>query len=757
VASRTTVLRNAGRHQEKSPTELPTDRTSVCTHLVSALAPLLRRLREAAGLTQEELAERAAVSSRTISDAERGLRTRIYADTAGRIADALNLTEQDRETFFAIARGRRQPELGSQGDLPHPLTPLVDRTTELALLEAVLDPGSDRRLVTVTGLAGTGKTRLAIGAAARLHPRYASHVRFVPLAATEAGRVADAVATALSTVPTRIAAAVGDRPTLVVLDSFEHVLDDAAWLAGLLQHAPTLRVLVTSRVRLGISGEQELPLGPLGADDAARLFLDRARDLVPDLLADDVAIAEICRLTSGLPLPLELAAAQVGHLPLHLLTDRLRSGLADANRVVQDAVAWSISSLSADARSVLAGASMFAAGARFEALEAVCRPVDVVPALGQLVDRRLVVLDRTGTVARWRMLDAVREAAIRLVAPDIERRGAYTAFYLEFLRGADQQLGHEDAWYQQLAAEEPNIRAALGWAEGNRDADTLLRLATGMWLFWQSRGGLEEGRRWLRSGLAMRPAADDQLQMTALWGLAWLAYHQGDDAAAESAGRKLAELAVESGQDLPRRNALTIGGMVAIAGNRPREAIALLTDALRIARELQRPWILAASLLNLALAQLAVPSPDAARPLLGEALQQYDDIGDRRFHARCLGYLGLASLLDGDPERARALFLQSFTSFRGLAEPAGIAEGLAGLAAVEAATGEAATAAVLAAAAERTRDSVATRELPLERRIAERYLGTAADRIGPEAWAEAWRRGRQLGIDDIATELGLSG
>jgi non-specific serine/threonine protein kinase len=269
-----------------------------------------------------------------------------------------------------------------------------------------------------------------------------------------------------------------------------------------------------------------------------------------------------------------------------------------------------------------------------------------------------------------------------------------------------------------------------------------------MWLFWQSRGGLDEGRRWLSRGLALQPAAIPAVRMTALWGLAWLAYHQGDDDAADAAGQQLAELAAHSSDDVATRNALTIEGMVAIARDRPKEAVVHLTEALNIARRLRQPWLLATSLLNLGLGHLASGSPERARLFLGEGLQRYQDIGDLRFRARCVGYLGLAALLDADPERAKALFGQSLQAFRDLDEPAGIAEGLAGLAATESASRPAA-AAMLAGAASRVRDSVAARELPLERRIAARYLNAAAEKLGQDAWQDAWQRGRDVPINDL--------
>jgi tetratricopeptide (TPR) repeat protein len=244
-----------------------------------------------------------------------------------------------------------------------------------------------------------------------------------------------------------------------------------------------------------------------------------------------------------------------------------------------------------------------------------------------------------------------------------------------------------------------------------------------------------------------------------LWGVAWLAHHQGDDEAAAAAGRELAVLAEEEGDELTRRNALTIAGMVAIAGDRVDEAIGVLGEALELAHRVNAPWILATSMLNLALADLSDGGGGAvaeARSLLGDALACYESIGDRRFRARCLGYLGVAALLENDADRAQALFRQSLTVFRDLEEPGGMAEALSGLAAVAAASGRSEEAARLAGAGERVRQTVGARELPLERRIAERYLGPAAEILGPSIWAEAWREGVELATE-VAVTLALGG
>ena len=323
---------------------------------MSEFAASLRRFREQVQLTQEELAERAGVSARTISDVERGLRSRIYADTASRLASALALQGPQRNEFVELARGRAAREVTPASSLPHPLTAIIGRDHELARVAAELDPSADGRLVTITGLGGCGKSRLAVAAAQQLASVYGGRVWFVPLAALQGpDLLLDALAAVVGTVRARISAAMGSQPALVLLDAFEHVQPAASQLEQLLHETAGLRVLVTGRAPLRIAGEREVPLGPLPPEHAVQLFRDRARDLIPDLADDPATVADICALTSGLPLPIELAAAHVRYLPVTLLRDQLRSGLSDVDGVVQDAVAWSVSSLSDEQRRVLGG------------------------------------------------------------------------------------------------------------------------------------------------------------------------------------------------------------------------------------------------------------------------------------------------------------------------------------------------------------------------------------------------------------------
>ena len=749
---------------------------------MSPLGRLLRRHREQARLTQEELADRAGVSARTISDIERGVRARAYADTAARLSVALGLTETDRAAFLNAARGPNRMAGHRGSSVPRPITPLIGREREVSQLVTALD-AEERRLVTITGLGGVGKTRLAFAVAAELEVPFEGRVYYLPIPPNQDVRLLiAAVARSLGVPergsPTDLAEDLAGRRTLVVLDPLEHVMAAVADLEAVLAAAPELRILAASRVCLHVAGEYELALEPLPVPTvsqpewfrvpAARLFLERVRELRPDLEVHPEIVVDICRRVSGLPLALELAAARIRHFPPTVLRDRLAENIGDLTsgkqdpsgryRSLEQTLAWSTESLSADEALVLAIAALFPGGLRLDAAGAMCGPgLDVVASVSTLVDKSLLFLDTSSeelSVPRWRMLDVIRQFVQGSTAVvESGLRAGFLQFYLRLLAELAGEVGREE-WFGQLAAEDANLKTALTWAAEDRDAETLLGLCGGLWQFWQTRGELTEGRRWLETGLSVRPAASDATTMTALWGLGWLAYHQADEAAAADAAVRLAELAERHQDDRARRNALTLRGMVAIARDRGTEAVDLLQDALSMARRVGERWLLATSKLNLGLAYLCLGNTDRARAGIGEALRVYEEIGDQRFHARCLAYLGHAALIDQDPDRASALIRNSLTAFRDLAEPGGTAEGLVGLAAVHALQGNTTRAALLAGAAERLRDSYAGRQLPLDERISGRHLAVAQTILGPEEWSRAWAEGRELQLDS-AIDLAL--
>jgi len=303
-------------------------------------------------MTQEELAERAGISARTVSDLERGLRTTVHHDTARRLATALELGEEQRRKFEAITRGRAfvPSSPPAAGGLPAVPTPFFGRSRELESVKSTL-VASHVRLLTLTGPGGIGKTRLALEAAAGIQPSFPDGIFFVSLGELkDASLVAPELAKSVGAVETGagleelLTARLAGRRVLVVLDTFEHLTPAAPLVYSLLLRCPEATFLVTSRSALRLRGEHEFPVPPLESpgqigehalEDIVRwpataLFWERAQAVRPDLQLDTqsaLLVVEICRRLDGLPLAIELAAARVKHLPLAAIRDQLEHRL----------------------------------------------------------------------------------------------------------------------------------------------------------------------------------------------------------------------------------------------------------------------------------------------------------------------------------------------------------------------------------------------------------------------------------------------
>ena len=491
---------------------------------------VLKRFRLAAGLTHEALAERASLGARTISDLERGISRAPRADTLALLVEALDLSSPQRTLLEAAAR--RYPGVSpsaaslarSPSHLPISLTSFVGRQQETPAIRRLLRR-DDTRLVTLTGPGGVGKTRLAFHVATKVDDPFPDGVFAVDLAPiTDRGGVCKAIGRAVGTGDERdpllksLIAALAEKQLLLVLDNFEHLLATAPLVTDLLRGCPHLKVLVTSRAALRLSGEQEFPVPPLPVPDpthlpgietlanyaAVALFVDRAARVRPDfaLTADNAAaIAAICALLDGLPLAVELAAARVRTLPPRILLERLQQvstmpvlglltgGPRDAparQQTLRHTITWSHDLLDAQERALFRRLAVFADGCTLEAAEVVCNPsrepngsdaslavgehfheIDVLDGLQSLVDKSLVAQDSGPDGApRFRMLETIRAYAWeQLVASgeDALLRRWHASYYLSLVEDTGALLFASEGKRAKLAAEQGNVQAALHW------------------------------------------------------------------------------------------------------------------------------------------------------------------------------------------------------------------------------------------------------------------------------------------------------
>jgi predicted ATPase/class 3 adenylate cyclase len=459
--------------------------------------------------------------------------------------------------------------LAPASSLPAPATRFLGREREIAEVSELL---SSSRLLTLTGPGGTGKTRLSLAVAAAVADRFPDGVAFVPLGEiTQLELVLPSIAHELG-LPDRggaqpmerILAHLAARRMLLVLDNFEHIVDAAPEVAELLSGAPQVAVLVTSRSALRVYGEREYPVPPLSTPDPARLpaldalaryeavalFVDRAQAAQPSFALTDAnaaAVAEICHRLEGLPLAIELAAARIKLLSPRAIRDRLTKrldllaggarDLPARQQTLRGAIEWSHELLDDGDRRIFAALGVFVGGAGFEAVEEVCRDldVDVLECLASLVDKSLVRRDdgADGEV-RFTMLETIREYALERLegtgaAEDVRARHA--AWYLDLAERAAAVIMGPDRrrWLDVLEQEHGNLRAALGWATRTGRADLALRLASALWRFWQMRGHLVEGLERTRAAIAAADEDEDPACLArALDAAGGLAYWMGD-------------------------------------------------------------------------------------------------------------------------------------------------------------------------------------------------------------------------------------
>ena len=640
--------------------------------------------------------------------------------------------------------------------LPAPPTAIVGRERELAEICELLS-GEDVRVLTITGPAGAGKTRLALEVAAQPTLDFPDGIVFVELAAVSEPplaltAIAHAVGVAESTgsLEAALERFLVRRAALLVLDNLEQVLGASPLIARLLAAAPRLKVLATSRIPLRIRGEREYPLGGLSAEDAVALFAERAAAVRPEFTANGV-VTELCTALDGLPLALELAAARVRAAApeqlLELLSDRLGllSGgsrdLPERHRTLRAAVDWSHELLGPAERESLARLGVFSGGFTLTAADAVCG-VDVF-ALETLTEHSLLRHDGE----RFHMLETIRAYALerldeRMEGDEMRRRHA--EHFAEFAESAEMAVLRGDeqaAWIARVEAEHDNLRAALAWTHEAGEVELELRLAGALRGFWYVRSYLGEGRRWYAQALAAEGAQPPALRAKALRGAMSLAHRQGRFDDAQRYADEALELYRQVGDEEGVQTALNNLAALAVARDDPHDARRLFEQSTELAAERGDRWGEALTGSNLGYLALTLDDVDEAERRLRASLELLRELGAREETAIPVQNLGFVALRRGDVPAARALFEES----RELSEAVGWQEGvnyaLVGLAAVLAAEGRAEQAGEALGAAERVRRETGVSLEPLERAVNEETVVKVRAALGDEAYAAARQRG----------------
>jgi predicted ATPase/DNA-binding SARP family transcriptional activator len=667
------------------------------------------------------------------------------------------------------------PTTGPPRRVPIPPYPLLGRERELdALAELVRRDGT--RLVTLTGIGGIGKTRLALELVNRLAPEFPDGVGVALLATVqEPALVARTILEALGLPEAgrdpeeALIGTLSASRLLLLIDNFEQVLAAAPTVARLLGAAPGLTVIVTSRAPLHVAAEHEFAVPPLAEDEAAELFVTRAQAANPSFALSEqnaAAVAELCVRLDGLPLAIELAAARSKLLPPVALLARLGNrlelltgGRRDAPRHQQTlrmTLDWSYDLLDSDAQRLFAQLGVFAGGCTLASAESVCRVEgSVLDGLAALVDESLVA-QRESDEPRFTLLQLVRDYALeRLNASgeNNETRNRHLEHFVAFAEEAEPGLAGSDqaGWLARIEGEHDNLRAALAYALETEDSRSALRLAVGVRRFWQIHGYLAEGRESLESALAASEDTPSELRANGFNMAGILAGEQGDFDAA----RVSFTAAAEEGRAVGATRALS--SALVNLGN-----LAFFSGDTSAARELYRESIYHFSSLgdvsgqarakeNIGLLSLTAGDAGEAVSWLAAARDLAREVGDELEVGRATRSLAAAMVELGAEAEATNLLAESLGIVRALGDTHGIGDCLEIFAGLAATTGEAARAATLFGASDVVRASIGARRHRDHEILYERWLARALSQLDTSTYSRRYEDGRLLTLDEACS------
>lgn len=692
----------------------------------------------------------------------------VLSEATRRLLDAgIAIQDLGEHRLKDLLGGERLYQLGS-GDfpplrtldatnLPVAASALVGREREIGELVGLLSNGT--RLLTLTGPGGTGKTRLALQVAAELVGTQHDGVFWVPLAGLSDCELLSSEVAQTIGAPDDLAAFLRGKELLLLLDNFEHLLDAAPRVSALLAASDGLRVLVTSRAPLRVSGEREYRLEPLPLGEAAALFVERARSTGRDI-EPDTTVEEICRRVDGLPLAVELAAARTKLLAPEALLERLESALPlltggardapERQRTLRATIEWSFDLLDPGAQELFARLAVFAGGFPLEAAEEITYAD--LDGLTTLVDYSLV---KPIGDDRFLMLETIREYARERLegsgdVDDLRKRHA--DFFGRLAEQAHaRRFDAEAEWSARLDVDHDDLRAALDWLEAH-DTDAALELAGALGWFWLSRGLLDEGLGRLSKALSAS-GTGGRSQARALTAAGALTARHGHTAR----GREQLEEGLALWRELGDRDELasaldSLGWPLIYDAGDEAAALAAFEEALEVRRELGDEAGETRALVGVCQVLVAIGEVERAETIARELLERAG--GDPRTEHFAYHFLADCALIRGDTVEAEKRYRESLRAALPLGDVIETSFEVQGVAMALAGNGDAESALRLAGSVDATWESLGISiSIAFWDALLQRYLGPAREHLGAQS-DEVWADGRALVFDD-AVELAL--
>ena len=649
--------------------------------------------------------------------------------TAKDLLDDLKSLQQELEFQSKLERSTAAPVVEEPdpaasseqcpNNLPSQVTQLIGRKAEIVAVGKQLRR-EDLRLLTLTGPGGTGKTSLAVAVAADLLHEFKDGVFLVSLAAIrDSTLVPSTVAQILgvkeageTSLLDRLKDFLRVREMLLVIDNFEQVVEAATVVGELLNSSPKLKILITSREPLRITGEHEFAVPTLSVPaldrsqpfetwaryPAVELFVERAAAVKPEFefTSDNApAIVEICSRLDGLPLAIELAAARVKVLPPRALLARLDSrlkvlmggarDLPSRQQTMRGAIAWSYDLLDEEEKRLFRRLSVFVGGCQLESIDAVCNHngdlrIEVLEGVASLVNKSLLQQrEIVNGEARFTMLETITEFALHELLSSGELKDLSThhaEYFLKLAENNESELigPQQEQWLDKFEIEHANFRAALLWSEQNSATEIGLKLATSLWRFWEMRGYLSEGRERLAKLLALDGAQFADVRLKALYAAGILADAQCDYSSARRLFDEKLKLHQKLGDNWGVANSINNLGIIALRDRDYVTARALYEESLNLWQELGNERAVALALSNLGNVADMLGDYAEAHNFYQQSLQVFKGLHDQRGVALSLSHLGTVAKHRGDHDAARHFFDQSLKILIEIGDKRGVAD-----------------------------------------------------------------------------------